>query len=165
MNEIWTVAVDLDGVLAGFEQKVEEINGMPFSQIPRGRLWKSIERYDKEEMPFFGSLNKMADADMLFNFVKKNFANFFILTATGHVPRNAAEQKRTWVAKHYGRDVVVKTVTSSSQKAAYANARTILIDDREKSTLPWEAAGGIAILHRNAADTIEQLKKIVAGGK
>ena len=37
----------------------------------------------------------------------------------------------------------------------------ILIDDRTKNTVPWEAAGGVAILHEagNAKKTIKELQE------
>jgi len=160
MNEQWTVAIDLDGTISAFEEKVSAYTGVPFNQIPRGKLWATIEEMNKKE-PFFLSLDKMPDADKLMDFVKKNFVNYFILTATGYTPKDGAEQKRQWVAKHYGKDVVVKTVVSSSQKAAFANPRTILIDDRTKSTEPFAAAGGLTILHKTADQSIAELKKIV----
>lgn len=161
MNEQWTVAIDLDGVLADFEGKVSELaGGIPFKEIPKGKVWALIEEYNKST-PFFESLEKMPDADELMNFVRSNFVNYFILSATGYTPRNGAEQKKNWVARKYGKDVVVKTVVSSSQKAAFANPRTILIDDREKSTVPFAAAGGAVILHTNAVTTIRELKALI----
>ena len=36
----------------------------------------------------------------------------------------------------------------------------ILIDDFASNIKRWEAAGGIGILHKNANDTIQQLKKL-----
>ena len=36
----------------------------------------------------------------------------------------------------------------------------LLIDDFKKYIVPWEKAGGIAILHTSAEDTIRQLKEI-----
>lgn len=162
MNEHLTVAVDLDGVLANFDKKVSELNnGMPCNSIPRGRMWASVGHYDKTVGPFFESLEKMPDADQLWSFLRQNFVNIFILSAAGYTPRNGAEQKKNWVAKNFGRDVVVKVVTGSGDKAAFANENTILIDDREKSIHPWIAAGGIGILHRNASETIHMLKDVI----
>ena len=57
-------------------------------------------------------------------------------------------------------DVVVNLVRKSNDKAAYAAPNHILIDDRSKSIQPWVAAGGIGILHTNAANTIRQLKEV-----
>jgi len=52
----------------------------------------------------------------------------------------------------------------SGEKYKWATTKdgkpNLLIDDFEKYTIPWEKAGGIAILHRSAADTIKQLELI-----
>lgn len=159
-NEEWVVAVDLDGVCASFESKVAEINKLEFHKIPRGKMWRSIEEYDKNVEPFFESLDLMPDAMQLFNFVKNNFVNHFILTACGNTPKNAAQQKRNWCKRHFG-NIVVKTVQDSHQKAQFATPNSILVDDRLKSIDPWVAAGGIGILHTSAADSIAKLQEIV----
>lgn len=162
MNEHLTVALDSDGVLAHFEQKVCEINGVDcMSKVSRGRVWSSIGHFDKTVMPFFESLDKMDDADRLVEFVRANFINHFILTACGYTPKDGAEQKKRWYAKHYGPEMVVKVVTGSRDKATFASPTTILVDDREKSIGPWVEAGGIGILHRSADETIARLKEII----
>lgn len=160
MNEGFFCFLDADGVICDFEKKVSEINRLEFHKIPRGKMWRSVEEYDKNVEPFFESLDLMPDAMQLFNFVKDNFINYFILTACGNTPKNAAQQKRNWFKKHFG-NIIVKTVQDSHQKAQFASPTSILIDDRSKSIDPWVAAGGIGILHTSAADTIEKLKKIV----
>lgn len=160
MNEHFTVYLDSDGVLAGFEEKVSQIVGKPFNKIDKRTIWTSIERYNKEVEPFFESLPVLPDANELFNFVKNNFINYYILTAVGYTPKNAAEQKKNWFRKHFGY-VNVKTVNSSEQKAQYACKTCILIDDRSKSIEPWVTAGGIGILHTSARNSILQLKNII----
>jgi hypothetical protein len=159
-NEKWIVAIDLDGTLCNFEKKVEEINNMEFNKIPKRQIWKSIAEYDKNVEPFFESLELLPDAMQLFNFVKNNFINYYILSACGHTPKNAAQQKRNWCKKHLG-NVIVKIVQSSEQKSQYATPNSILIDDKEKSIKPWIEAGGVGILHINAAQTISKLKEII----
>ena len=156
----YTIAIDADGVICDFSKRVKEITGeTPENARNKGKIWVSISDYDKNVQPFFETLEKMPDADTLMNFVKSNFYNYFILTACGFTPRDAADQKKRWFAKNYGKDLIVKVVTKSPDKAQYANEHTILIDDRSKSIDPWVAAGGIGILHTDANSTIEQLKK------
>lgn len=156
----YNIAIDLDGVLAAWDQRCEEILGGPIDYNAKGKVWSSIKHYNDTVQPFFETLDKLPDADTLFNFIKQNFANYYILSASGHTPPDAADQKRRWVANHYGKDVITKIVTKSPDKAQYANEYTILIDDRSKSIDPWVAAGGIGILHIHALDTIKQLKQI-----
>lgn len=161
MNEKYTIYLDSDGVICNFEKKVEEIAGQPFSQISKGYMWKLIEDYNKT-IPFFESLEKMADADILMEFIRQKFINHFILTATGYTPHDADIQKKNWYAKNYDNKLIVKTTKKSHSKAEYATPMSILIDDRSKSIDPWVEAGGIGILHKNAETTINELKKILS---
>lgn len=161
-NEKPIVMIDMDGVLSDFERKVSELLGVPMRTAPKGKVWGKIGYYDKNVEPFFESLPKMPDADVLWDFVIKNFTQYNILTATGTMPRNVVEQKHRWMANHYGSDVIVKTVQSSKEKAKYANPGTILIDDRMASIEPWRKAGGIGVLHTSAADSIAQLREIIS---
>ena len=68
--------------------------------------------------------------------------------------------KVEWIKKYVDPSVVVNCTFTGSQKAAYAQKKNVLIDDRPKNIEAWEAAGGIGILHTSAAETIEQLKKL-----
>ena len=100
----------------------------------------------------------MGDAMTLWNYVKHN--NPTILTAQGNPAYGAESQKRKWIAEKFGSNVPVIVTRKSDEKAQYAAPNRILIDDRDKSIGPWTAAGGIGILHKNAADTIRQLKEL-----
>lgn len=169
-NETWTVAVDADGVLADFEGPICKHLGLKDRALLkerqyRKRLWGTVDYINEHVHPFFENLEKMPDADELMDFVRGNFINHFILTACGSTPPNAAAQKRTWFKRQYGHGLHVKTVQDSVQKARYAGPTVILIDDRMKSIGPWVEAGGIGILHKNAKDTIRQLREILNGGQ
>ena len=159
----YTVAIDLDGVLADFEAKVHEVFGMPINQVPKNKLWDGINRYNKTVEPFFETLPAMNDYRQLIDFVDNNFSNWYILTATGYTPKNAGEQKRKWVKKVIGPQVDVITVQKSEEKSKFATDNAILIDDRAKSIDPWVSAGGVGILHTSANESIKELKKYLKG--
>lgn len=156
-------AVDLDGVLANFSGRIQEITGQVCETLPKGKLWAAVERYNREVAPFFETLDKMPDADRLWSFITQRFNHVFILTATGWTPRNGADQKTKWVHDRFGSQINVKVVTSGSLKAMYATPRIVLVDDTTKAIDPWIKAGGIGVLHKNAEDSISQLEKILAG--
>jgi hypothetical protein len=160
-NYEYTVAIDLDGVSADFAGRIQQITGMVCESVPRGKLWASVEKYNREVAPFFESLDKMADADELWSFIDAHFGHYYVLTATGWTPRDGADQKTRWVAKTYGAHVPVKVVTSGSLKAQFATPKSILIDDTRKAIDPWIAAGGIGVFHTSAADSIKQLQEIL----
>lgn len=154
---MYKLALDSDGVLADFDKKaVQILGGKRIHEVPKGTLWSSIERYDRDVEPFFESLEILEEATRLVEFARSNFDRVFILTASGYTPRNGAEQKRRWYARHFP-ELEVVVVDKSSDKAAYACPRTILVDDRAKSIDPWVAAGGIGILHTSVENTIRQL--------
>ncbi len=100
----------------------------------------------------------MPDAHELWNFIGPKGAQ--ILTATGDPKYGSGEQKRAWVTEHFGSSVRMNLVRSAPDKAEYAGPHRILIDDQARATKPFEAAGGIGIVHTSAASTIEQLKKL-----
>lgn len=156
------VFLDLDGVLADFSGRLKEITGKPAESLSKGYLWASVQKYNDNVAPFFETLDKMPDADQLFNFVTGNFGHVGILTATGWTPRDGADQKRNWVKKHFGDKLDVKVVTSGSLKKEFATPQTVLVDDTTKAITPWIQAGGIGVLHRNAKQSIEELKQILS---
>jgi len=53
-------------------------------------------------------------------------------------------------------------VNTGAEKARYAQGGNILIDDSQSNITAWEAAGGVGILHRDAATTIAAVKKLIA---
>jgi len=46
-------------------------------------------------------------------------------------------------------------------KLLLENWRQYLNEDFPSNTIPWENAGGVAILHTSAADTIEKLENLM----
>jgi len=160
-NSEYTIAIDMDGVLADFDLGSRQALGDDKDTIPTREFWKRVTHYDKNVEPFFENLPVMKDAFTLMRFITDNFQNYFVLTASGFTPKNVDEQKRKWVKKVFSPLLRVEIVKKSEEKAKYANPNTILIDDRTKSITPWENAGGIGILHTSANDTILKLKEII----
>lgn len=160
MNDEYTLYLDLDGVLVDFELKAHEITLNHFKELTTGNMWSAIAHYNNNVEPFFENLPKTKGADELVEFATSNFKIVKILSATGTTPKDAARQKRTWGYKNYP-NVPVITVTSSSEKAIYANPRSILVDDRNKSIGPWRKAGGVGILFLDNDQTISELKQFI----
>lgn len=160
LQQQYKIFLDADGVLVNFDKKMREIGFEPDPAEQNAKekreFWKTVGEMAKRGVPFWGDMEPLADANVLWNYVQRYKPE--ILTATGHVG-NAEAEKRDWFKRHYG-NVVVHTVRKSSDKAAFAGPNVILIDDRDKSIAPWVAAGGIGILHKSAADTIRQLKEL-----
>jgi hypothetical protein len=151
------VFVDLDGVMADFEEGVRIMTGKyPHEQESRNKMWKQIGASNT----FFQDLPIMPDAMRMWNYLQQYKP--IVLTATGHRnPMGVDAQKRRWVAKNLGTDIRVLTVEHSNEKAKYAHERAILIDDRTKSIEPWIEAGGKGILHISVPQTLTQFPRIM----
>lgn len=168
MSEIieYEVALDLDGVLADFEKRALELAGYAPDHDPQNKklrtdFWKKVNEHIRVPgQTFFETMDKMADADELFEYVKHRKP--FILSATGNHFSAASTEKRNWVRKHFGHEMAnyAVFVRDARNKAEYALPHRILIDDRRKAIDPWIEAGGIGILHKNTESTIAQLKEL-----
>lgn len=166
LNQIFTekkkepslqIYCDLDGVLANFKKKAIEATGIdPDDASKKDEFWKELRSYSNKGHKIWKDLELLPDAMELWNFIKP--FNPIICTASGGFP-NAEKEKRAWVSEHLGNPKVI-VVTHSKDKSEHADEQSILIDDLSKSIDPWKSKGGIGILHKSAAGTIKELKKI-----
>jgi len=159
-NKTFIIFCDMDGVLCSWDSRVKEILGDQFDTCSKSYKWAMITKYNNEVQPFYETLNKMPDADNLWNFLTETFQYVTILSAAGSTPRDAHIQKRNWLRKHFG-EVNTIIVRDGGDKAKFANSRTILIDDREKVLKPFREASGIGILHTSAISTINEIKELI----
>ena len=106
---------------------------------------------------FWINLEWLRGGMSLFNFINKNFANFYILSSP--VPGDTAciEGKKEWVLKNMG--ICEDKIIIERNKSIYSSKDSILIDDFLINTNKWENGGGIAIHHKNCKSTINKLKK------
>ncbi len=145
--------LDCDGVLADFDKGATAILGAPPSRFEErhgiGRFWKMLA----SAPDFYFSLPLMPDAMQLFDAVKH--LDPIILTG---LPRGnwAADQKIRWAAKHFPG---VRMITCMARdKRDHAKEGDVLVDDNSKYRHLWEQAGGIFVHHKNAAQSIEELR-------
>ncbi len=144
--------LDLDGVLADFDRGVEEITGERPDNLSVKQMWKALARHPD----FFGTLEMMEDAQHLWDYCEPYDPT--ILTG---LPRGdwAESQKRRWVGNMLGREVDVITCWSRD-KPKWSGPGHVLVDDRESLKEPWEAKGGVFILHIDAESSIAQIEEL-----
>ena len=142
--------LDLDGVLADFDRGVEAVTGKRPDQQHIRQMWKALAR----EPDFYGTLDMMHDAQVLWEFCGPYRPTILTGLPLGDW---APEQKRRWVAAMLGADVPVITCMTR-EKHRFSGPGHVLVDDRAGTRDPWEAAGGIFILHTQAARSIAELK-------
>ncbi len=154
--------VDLDGVLVDFDKGVRRATGKEPSELRPQNMWPAIAG----TKGFYDRLGWMPDGRELWSAVKD--LNPVILTGLP-MGKWAEPQKRSWCERELGPKIPVIT-GMSRDKAELAltwleengmpDKTPILIDDRLKIKELWEAAGGIFILHLDAAGSIEALNTV-----
>ena len=156
--KIQTVYVDMDGVIADFSKRYKE----KFRVTPEEtRSNKQFGGFFKKFIDDgeFSTLDLMPDAHVLLAFLNSFDVPKEILSSTAR-PENhgmIAPQKQMWLHKH---NILYKAnfVPGKSLKYKYATPDSIIIDDTKSVIDDWNKAGGIGILHTDAASTIAMLK-------
>lgn len=153
--------LDLDGVLAGFDEHLCKLCNITQLELNEARkrnqqdlddmIWEVV----KANPTFFADLP----------FINQEMWNYFkqfkpkILTAVPSPRRKisgVSEQKVEWVAKYLGSDVEVITCYRSDKCSHVRTLRCVLIDDNINNIKEWTRAGGIGILFVDQYDAIEK---------
>lgn len=152
---------------------VRSLKGSPLEGGPEAKAYKKLYSTAKgARVQVYGApgyyidLKPMSDMQALLAFVRTIDPDPSILTAPISGKPEAVEgccqEKRAWVKAHI--PDFTGAVICDDKKFEYAkpepNTVKILIDDRSKNTVPWQEAGGLAVLHTTAANTIAQLQKL-----
>jgi hypothetical protein len=156
MNDI-TLYLDMDGVLANF---MKAYNAYDPHKEDRKKFRDSVMQYK-----IFEDLEFMPDTQELLNHVSKlRGVDVQILTSMGtHDPIQGNEAKRQKIVWLNKRNIPYKPnfTRNKEEKAQYAKSTSILIDDSIGCVSPFIRAGGQAILHVHASDTIKLLDSII----
>jgi 5'(3')-deoxyribonucleotidase len=75
-------------------------------------------------------------------------------------PEQCESEKKAWVEKHF--PGMYSEFICTSNKHHYANANSLLIDDRTKYVKPFQDAGGQVILHTSPEDTLSKMDKLLS---
>jgi uncharacterized HAD superfamily protein len=152
-SKVKVIYVDMDGVLCNFNKLYVEMFNISPNQTDKkdfGTNFKQLIEADG-----FAKLEPMPD---FWNLIAH--LNFFpipkeILSSTARKEHyeEISRQKAAWLAR-MGVNYKQNFVPGKHLKAQYATPDSILIDDTIDVIDAWEKAGGIGILHKNAASTI-----------
>jgi 5'(3')-deoxyribonucleotidase len=158
-----TLYLDMDGVVADFDEYAARTLGIPPSQgIYPDEVWYKLASNAR----LYRDLVKTSYADELVfqcsRLAKQHGYDLKFLTA---VPKGndvpwAFYDKVVWVQTHFpGTPVMFGPF--SKDKHVHCRPGDILIDDRKSNIEEWRAAGGLAILHIDFADTMTQLNHLI----
>lgn len=152
---MWTVALDMDGVLADLDTGVFEKLGERPGASTRNAVFKSL-------LPKYVDMNGFAESPVLENardlvsflvdLKEKGEIEIIILTSTGHFysPNSeVAYQKKVWLEKNFPELYMVPFVCTTSGKSKHilAHSRIVLIDDHLPNIESFESSGGYGIYY------------------
>lgn len=153
---------DMDGVLVDFNGGVEKMCGIipqpqgikHRSQTKENEMWDAIRNVDH----FYSKLEPIEGGLITLEWARERYGKKNVEILTG-VPKPdkeiafAVEDKREWIKKHVGDDIVVNTVLRADKVNFAKHCLCILIDDHPGNIKAWGKAGGSGILYRNSLDT------------
>jgi hypothetical protein len=162
----WKIYLDMDGVLADFDQRFKDLSGM----LPRefedkygkNAFWDFIDEGDNK-IKFWAGIPVMDGAKQLVDFAKDY--DYELLTAPSN-KKQSLIGKSVWVKKHTG-DIFPTKPKVNFKKAKNKHLikpeltkYDILVDDRVSTIDNWNNAGGTGILYKNINQTLSDLKKL-----
>ncbi len=141
--------LDLDGVMADFDAHFPAAFGTDHRAMADDAMWATINAHPS----FFRDLPMCEGAAEFWREIQH--LRPIILTACPRTNyQHVAVQKREWCRKHLSSDVTVLPVLGGRNKWLFMHQPgDVLIDDVAKNIGPWDAAGGVGILHRSFAET------------
>ena len=164
-EEQYYIYLDMDGVVADFDKRFNDLSGMmPQDYVNKNGLkafWDLID--EKHKVAFWRGIELMPGAEKLVNYVEQH--PFEMLTAPS-IKKQSIIGKGLWIKDKIG------TLYSTKPKVTYRSAKQkhtvkpnltkfdILIDDKGSTIDNWNAAGGTGIFYQNADQVINDLKKL-----
>ena len=164
-NKDYYIYLDMDGVVANFDKRFEDLSGMTpsefISKYDKNAFWDLID--EKHKIAFWRGIEVMPGADRLVNYVAQY--PYEMLTAPS-AKKQSVIGKSLWIKDKVG------TLYSSQPKVTYKRAKEkhlvkpnltkfdILIDDKPSTIDNWNNAGGTGIFYQSASQVINDLKKL-----
>ena len=157
----YKIYCDLDGVLVDLERGLKEEMGL-HDHLSRLEILKDLHKLERDGHDldkFFADLPWTEDGKQLWKYILPYTPTIITAASPKHDPAVVAG-KYKWCKRQL--ELPKDRVIMEPLKEHYAGPKCILIDDWTRNIKHWETAGGIGVLHKSAADTIGQLKDIVA---
>ncbi|MCR5654791.1 MAG: hypothetical protein K6G07_04045 [Lachnospiraceae bacterium] len=165
-QEVHRLYLDMDGVLADFDEGVQRILHLPIIKQGTKTPEEDNEMYGRmrEVGNYYDMLYPMPGAVEMFEKIYGELEEKCeILTGIPKPSRGidtAGPDKISWM-KRLLSDRVVMNIVLRKEKILYCRGpEDILIDDYEKNLKEWDEAGGTSILHEDSESTLRKLKEM-----
>ena len=155
----------MDGVIADFNQRFENLSGMEPSAFEqkygKDLFWDFID--EKNKLRFWVGIPVMEGAKQLVDYVSKH--DYTVLTAPS-MKKESRLGKLLWIRNKTGDlfnskpQVIFKKAKEKHKVKPSLTEFDILIDDRADTVDRWTSAGGTGILFQSAPQAIKELKKL-----
>jgi len=162
----YKIYLDMDGVVADFEQRFEDLAGMSPEEFKdkygKNTFWDFIDEGDNK-IKFWVGIPPMEGAKQLVDYVSKH--DYVMLTAPS-VKKQSRLGKALWIRNHTGDifpskpTVIFKAAKEKHKVKPSLTEKDILIDDKVSTIDNWNTAGGTGILYQSAPQVISALKKL-----
>ena len=162
----YKIYLDMDGVVADFEQRFKDLSGMGprdfEAKYGKNAFWDFIDEGDNK-IKFWVGIPPMEGASQLVNYVSKH--DYVMLTAPS-IKKQSRLGKALWIRNHTGDifpskpTVIFKAAKEKHKVKPSLTEKDILIDDKASTIDNWNAAGGTGILYTSANQAISELKKL-----
>ena len=161
----YQIYLDMDGVIADFNQRFENLSGMEPSAFEqkygKDLFWDFID--EKNKLRFWVGIPVMEGAKQLVDYVSKH--DYKVLTAPS-MKKESRLGKLLWIRNKTGDlfnskpQVIFKKAKEKHKVKPSLTEFDILIDDRADTVDRWTSAGGTGILFQSASQAIKELKKL-----
>ena len=161
----YQIYLDMDGVIADFNQRFENLSGMEPSAFEqkygKDLFWDFID--EKNKLRFWVGIPVMEGAKQLVDYVSKH--DYTVLTAPS-MKKESRLGKLLWIRNKTGDlfnskpQVIFKKAKEKHKVKPSLTEFDILIDDRADTVDRWTSTGGTGILFQSAPQAIKELKKL-----
>jgi len=151
----------MDGVIADFDKLYSSTYGCFCREDPNKDNW-----FDFVNKKGFVNIPLMVDALLLLQGLANMDVDIEILSCISN-KSNANQvrlQKIEWLYNKGFGSLPYNFTATKSEKSDYATEETLLIDDSVACVNPFREAGGYAILHKNARNTIIEIDCMIKKG-
>lgn len=163
MDYMFTIYLDMDGVICDFNKEYKKTFGISPSEADRNKKEFSKNWTIFCEGRHFEKLDYWPGANQLLGVVSAISTDpdvtVEMLTSTGGLKYHdlVAEQKEKWLSDHYIH-YKANCVSGRVNKKKFAGKWKILIDDTEDCIDGFNENGGIGILHKDVNETVTKLQ-------